>query len=117
MKTITFLGDSITSGYGIAKNSAYPTIFAEAAKEKGWSLDVVNAGVNGDTTADGVWRVSRLLRLNPDYLVIALGGNDMLRGVPVQKVRDNLNKIIAEAKSAGSRPILFGMVAAPLYGL
>ncbi|MEO5968847.1 MAG: arylesterase [Bdellovibrionia bacterium] len=117
MKTIIFLGDSLTAGYGLPIEYSYPAQFAKKVRELGVTIRVLNAGVNGDTTLGGLKRTARLLKHLPHYLVIALGANDMMRNHPIYEVKSNLKQIITEAKNQNVKPILFGMKALPIYGI
>jgi acyl-CoA thioesterase-1 len=80
---IVALGDSLTSGHGIGKSQAYPAVLERSLREANLPFTVVNHGVSGDTTAGGVRRIEAALAENPDILILALGANDGLRGVPV----------------------------------
>lgn len=113
---VVFLGDSLTAGYGLAEDEAYPAVVAERLRADGIPVRVVNAGVSGDTTAGGVRRTDWLLGQKPDVLVVGLGGNDALRGQPVEEVERNLRAIVAKAKAAGVRVLLLGMKIPPNYG-
>lgn len=93
-KTILFLGNSITAGYGIDPSQAYPSLIQEKIDAKGWNFRVVNAGQSGDTSAGGLSRMDWLLRSRVEVLVLELGGNDGLRGLPVEVTRKNLQAII-----------------------
>jgi acyl-CoA thioesterase-1 len=92
---IVFIGDSITAGYGLDPEAAYPALLQKKIHALELPYQVVNAGVSGDTTAGGLRRINWVLRGNqPDIVVVALGGNDGLRGVPVEQTRKNLSQII-----------------------
>lgn len=93
-KKIVFLGDSITAGYGLKKEEAYPALIQKLAKVNGHNIDVVNAGLSGDTTSGGLRRIRILTRKPMDLIVIALGGNDGLRGIPPAASQKNLEAII-----------------------
>lgn len=95
-KTILFLGNSITAGYGIDPSQAFPSLIQEKIDAKGWNFRVVNAGQSGDTSAGGLSRMDWLLRSRSrvDVLILELGGNDGLRGLPVEVTRKNLQAII-----------------------
>ena len=110
-ETVAFLGDSITAGYGLPVEQAYPALVgaALAADPATAVWRVVNAGVSGDTSAGGLRRIDWVLRAKPTAVVIALGGNDGLRGLPVAQLEANLRGIIAKVRAAGARPLLFGM--------
>ncbi|MBU2648716.1 arylesterase [bacterium] len=114
---ILFLGDSITAGFGIDKEKAYPTLVDDALKEKGLKdILVINAGISGSTTASAISRLKWYSRIQPDILVLALGGNDGLRGVSVQSMEDNLEKTIQYALDKQMKVILAGMQIPPNYG-
>jgi acyl-CoA thioesterase I len=113
---IVALGDSLTSGHGIGRSSAYPAVLERALRELDVPALVVNHGVSGDTTAGGVRRLEAALAEKPDILILALGANDGLRGIPVATVRRNLEQVIEQAQARGVRVLLCGMDALPLYG-
>ena len=111
-----FLGDSLTAGLGLSADQAYPALVADASREKGRPIRVVNAGVSGDTTSGGLDRVGYLLDQKPDVLVVGLGVNDAFRGQPVDRIEANLRAIVARAKAAGARVVLLGMRVPTNYG-
>ena len=117
-KTIVFLGDSLTAGYGVGKERAYPALIAQKIRESNLLYDVVNAGVSGDTSADGLHRLDWLLQRPIDLLVIALGANDGLRGLPVSVLETNLQAIIdkAKAKNPQMKIVIAGMQMPPNLG-
>ena len=92
--TVLVLGDSLSAGYGLKRSAAYPALLSEKASAAGIKLIVLNAGVNGDTTAGGLRRLPALLRHHIDVLVVELGINDAFRGVPVAQIEANLQTII-----------------------
>lgn len=109
---ILILGDSITAGYNLPEADAYPSILEEKLHRKGLRHEVINAGKSGDTTAGGLRRIKWLLsRETPDIVVIALGANDGLRGLPVETMRRNLEAIaeVIREKAPGARILLSGM--------
>jgi acyl-CoA thioesterase-1 len=110
-RRIVFLGDSLTAGYGLDPAAAYPSLLQKKIDQISPGWEVVNAGVSGDTTAGGVRRVDWALSRGADILVIALGGNDGLRGVPVRDLKKNLETIISRAreKAPGIEILLAGM--------
>jgi len=112
-RTIVFLGDSITAGYGLENpaDEAYPALIQKKIQTDGLAYRVVNAGVSGDTTAGGLRRLDWILRQTVDVLVVALGGNDGLRGIDPAVTRANLQAIIDRARdrSPGIRIVLAGM--------
>ena len=113
---IVFLGDSLTAGFGLARNEAVPALIQSRLTEKGYRYEVVNAGVSGDTSAGGLSRLDWSLEGNVVALVVELGGNDGLRGLPVSQMKKNLTEIITRATQRGIRVILTGMEAPPNYG-
>lgn len=115
--TVVFLGDSLTAGFGLSQEEAYPALVAQALEKRGLPIRAVNAGVSGDTSSAGLQRLNWLLRQKPDLLVIALGGNDMLRGIPPEETRRNLEQIIVEARKQGARPVLLGIRAFSNLGI
>jgi len=113
---IVALGDSLTSGHGIGAARAYPAVLQERIDEEGLPFEVVNAGVSGATSSDGVRRLSAALQGHVQILIVALGANDGLRGVPVERLTSNLTRIITEAQSRNIDVVLCGMDALPIYG-
>jgi acyl-CoA thioesterase-1 len=113
---VVFLGDSLTAGLGLDENQAYPALLEQALREEGTPVRVINAGVSGDTTAGGLSRLPWLLKQRPDVVVVALGGNDGLRALPLSEVETNLREIIRRSKAAGARVLLLGMKIPPNYG-
>ena len=116
LPTIVFLGDSLTAGYGLAPEEAYPSLIAEKLKAESLNYRVVNAGVSGDTTAGGARRVEWVLKTSPKILFIALGANDGLRGLPVEETKKNLEGILRAARAGGIRVVLAGMKLPSNYG-
>jgi len=119
---IIILGDSLTEGYGVSEHQAYPTLLEEKLNQKlahdhNTTFEVINAGISGATTSGGVSRIDWLLKSSPNFLIVALGGNDGLRGVPVEETQKNLERIIQKAKSKGIPTLLAGMKIPPNYGI
>jgi acyl-CoA thioesterase-1 len=110
------LGDSLTFGLGLAPNEAYPALLQEKLREKGLAYHVINAGISGDTSAGGLSRLDLALQGDVQILIVALGGNDALRGLPVSQLRSNLARIIERAQSRGIRVVLAGMEAPTNWG-
>jgi acyl-CoA thioesterase-1 len=110
-RRIVILGDSIAAGYGIDPEEAYPALLQRKIDEAKLGYTVVNAGVSGDTTAGGLRRIDWVLKQPLDILVIELGGNDGLRGVPVSETRSNLQAMIdrARAKYPEAKIVIAGM--------
>jgi acyl-CoA thioesterase-1 len=117
-RTILFLGDSITAGYGLEMEQAFPALIQKKIDAKKWNFKVVNAGQSGDTSAGGLNRIEWLLKNRVDILVLELGGNDGLRGLPAATTRKNLQAIIDRTK--GKYPevkvIVAGMKVPPNMG-
>lgn len=113
---IVFLGDSLTAGYGLNPDESVPALVQARVERAGLEYDVVNAGVSGDTTAGGVSRLDWALAGDVRVLVIELGANDGLRGLPVESMKQNLETIISRAKARGISVLLTGMEAPPNYG-
>jgi acyl-CoA thioesterase-1 len=111
-----FLGDSLTAGLGLPAEESIPALLQERLDEEDLEFEVVNAGVSGDTSAGGLSRLDWSLEGDVRVLVIELGGNDGLRGLPVATLRQNLATIITRAKQRGVTVLLTGMEAPPNYG-
>ena len=115
-KIIAF-GDSLTAGFGLTERESYPYLLQERLKADGYDYEVVNAGVSGDTSLGGLERVDWVLEQEDVQIVILeLGANDLLRGVPVAKMKANLDQIIRKAKSRNIEVLLCGMLAPPTMG-
>lgn len=117
-KTIMILGDSLAAGAGVDPSEAFPALLQKKVDEAGLNYTVVNAGVSGDTTAGGLRRMDWLLKRKVDVLVLELGGNDGLRGIPVAATRTNLQTIIEKAKKKypDVKIIVAGMQMPPNMG-
>ena len=113
---IVFLGDSLTAGLGLDTPFSFPSLIQQRLDERGLPFAVVNAGVSGDTSAGGLRRLEWSLQGNPRVLIIALGGNDGLRGLPPDELKKNLAAIIEAGQRAGLQVILAGMEAPPNNG-
>jgi acyl-CoA thioesterase-1 len=113
---IVALGDSLTAGLGLNPEQAYPALLQQRLNEAGLHYDVLNGGVSGDTSAGGVRRLDWALEGDVRVLIVALGGNDALRGLPVDELRRNLASIIERAQARGIEVILAGMEAPPNFG-
>jgi acyl-CoA thioesterase I len=113
---VVFLGDSLTAGYGLGGEQAYPALVEKRLEEEGIPVHVLNAGVSGDTTAGGLSRLDWLLSQKPEVVVVGLGGNDGLRGLPLEQADHNLREIVRRSKAAGARVLLLGMQIPPNYG-
>jgi acyl-CoA thioesterase I len=115
-RTIVALGDSLTSGRGLAADQTYPALLEKMLRSSDLPFTVQNHGVPGDTTADGLRRLGAALDAQPVVLIVALGANDGLRGVPIAQIRANLEKIIEGAQALNVTVLLCGMEALPLHG-
>lgn len=115
-RVIVALGDSLTAGLGVAAEEAYPALLEARLRRDGLDYRVVNAGVSGDTSAGGRRRVDWVLRSKPEVVIVALGANDGLRGLPVAELRANLEAIVRRVQAAGVRVLLVGMRVPPNYG-
>ena len=110
------LGDSLTAGYGLKKQDAFPFKLAAALKLSGRSVQIINAGVSGDTSAGGRSRLSWALTDNPQLVIIELGANDGLRGLDPSETKANLNAILNNLKKRKIKVLLTGMLAPPNLG-
>lgn len=113
---ILFLGDSLTEGYGVKKEEAYPKLVEQALTKKGHDVKIINGGISGSTSASGLSRLKWFLKTKPNILFLALGANDGLRGQKVEKVKLNLDKIISFAKEKKLKVVLAQMLLPPNYG-
>lgn len=115
-KIIAF-GDSLTAGFGLAEKESYPYLLQQKLKADGYDYEVVNAGVSGDTSLGGLERADWVLEQeNAKILILELGANDLLRGLPPAKMKGNLDKIIRKAKAKNIQVLLCGMLAPPAAG-
>lgn len=116
-QTIVVVGDSLSSGYGLAEAPSWVQLLADRLAAQGYGHEVVNASIAGDTSAGGLARLPRLLATHePGIVLIELGGNDGLRGQPVGELRRNLAEMITLVQDAGARAILAGIQIPPNYG-
>ena len=113
---ILAFGDSITVGFGLPANEALPARLEEKLRSEGLAVHVANAGVSGDTTADGLARLDWALAEKPDIVILELGANDALRGLDPAAVRANLEKMIGKIQASGARLLLAGMQAPSNFG-
>jgi acyl-CoA thioesterase I len=113
---IVAFGDSLTAGYGLPESQSYTTLLQQKVNAAGYSYRVVNAGVSGDTSAGGARRLEWSLEGDVKYMILELGGNDGLRGLPVTELKKNLAQIIEAAQKRNIFVILAGMEAPPNYG-
>jgi len=109
--TLLVLGDSLSAGYGINQESGWVALLE---KDLGDSHSIINGSISGDTTGGGLNRLPRLLEeFSPDYVLLELGGNDGLRGQPLNLMKSNLQAMITLVREAGAEPVLFGMRLPP----
>ena len=113
---IVVLGDSLTAGLGLPTDKAFPAVLQQRLAISGFDYEVVNAGVSGDTSAGGLSRLDWALDGDVRVLIVALGGNDGLRGLPADQLKSNLAQIVERAQARGIVVVLAGMEAPPNYG-
>lgn len=113
---VVFLGDSLTAGLGLPADQSYPAIIGRKLKAQGHDVEIVNAGVSGDTSAGGLRRLEWSLQGDVRVLVVALGANDGLRGLPAGEMKKNLKAILDQAASRNIPVVLAGMEAPPNFG-
>jgi acyl-CoA thioesterase I len=113
---IACFGDSLTAGYGADPGQSYPDFLQSDLDARGFSYHVVNEGISGNTTKDGVDRLDRVLRLKPVLVVVEFGGNDGLRGLPITQSRANLDTILKTLTASGAKVVLAGITLPPNYG-
>jgi acyl-CoA thioesterase I len=115
-RVIVAFGDSLTAGFGAEPGNSYPDYLQKELDQRGLAWRVVNAGVSGDTTTDGVNRIDDVLAYQPAIVILEFGGNDGLRGLPLETTRANLDEMIARLRNGGARVVLAGMTLPPNYG-
>jgi len=115
-RVIVAFGDSLTAGHGVGPDQSYPALLGSKLRTEGYSYRVVNAGVSGDTTAGGLRRVDWALKNRPDIVLLELGANDAFRGQDLDRVRANLDAMVARFEAGGARVLLLGMRLPPNYG-
>ncbi len=114
---IVAFGDSLTAGFGLAEKESYPYLLQKKLEAEGYNYEVINAGVSGETSLGGLERIDWVLEQeNMQILVLELGANDLLRGLPVIKMKENLSTIIKKAKAKNIKVLLCGMLAPPTMG-
>ncbi|WP_282176169.1 multifunctional acyl-CoA thioesterase I/protease I/lysophospholipase L1 [Vibrio nereis] len=114
---LLILGDSLSAGYQMPIEKAWPTLLPDVLSQKGKSIDVINASISGDTTGNGIARLPQLLTQHqPDYVLIELGANDGLRGFPPQMIQKNLARLIDMVRVSDSIPLLMQIRVLPNYG-
>jgi acyl-CoA thioesterase-1 len=115
-KVLVVFGDSLSAGYGLPAGQSFPDDMQRTLDKEGYAWKVVNLGISGDTTEGGVSRIQSAVRLKPAVVVLELGGNDGLRGLPLKVTRQNLDTMIMAFEEAGSKVVLAGMTLPPNYG-
>ena len=117
-KTVLFFGDSLTAGYGLDEERAFPAVVQAKIDSVGMPFEVVNAGLSGETSSGGLRRIGWLMRRKIDVLVLALGANDALRGVPLEVTRESLQGIVDKVKEKYKdvKIVVVGMEAPPNLG-
>lgn len=115
-RTILFIGDSLTAGYGVDKEKSYVSLIEKDLLKKGYNIKTLNGSVSGSTTSSGIKRLRWFLKAKPEILVLALGANDGLRGVKIETSQKNLDDIIQLAKENNIKVALAGMMLPPNYG-
>jgi acyl-CoA thioesterase-1 len=116
-RTILVFGDSLSAGYGIRQDASWPALLAQRLQEKKLDYSVVNASISGETSAGGRTRIAAALnKYSPQVVIIALGANDGLRGLPVAQLRANLSAIVSSAQKNKAQVLLVGQRIPPNYG-
>jgi acyl-CoA thioesterase-1 len=113
---IAAFGDSLTAGHGLEPGLSYPDVLQKELDRRGKSYRVVNLGISGDTTSGGVARLNTVLDLKPAIVILELGANDGLRGLPLATTRANLTELVETIERAGARIVLAGMTLPTNYG-
>lgn len=114
---ILIYGDSLSAAYGLPKQQAWPQLLQNKLESEHFQYTVVNASISGETTSGGVSRIEATLKqTNPDIVILALGANDGLRGLPIKEMFNNLNHMITLCKKSGAQLLLIGMKIPPNYG-
>jgi acyl-CoA thioesterase-1 len=115
-KVLVVFGDSLSAGYGVPPGKSYPDDLQRKIDALRYPWRVVNLGISGDTTMGGVARMNTAVKKMPALVLLELGGNDGLRGLPLSMTRENLEKMVVEFQNAGARVVLAGMTLPPNYG-
>jgi acyl-CoA thioesterase-1 len=115
-KVLAVFGDSLAAGYGLPNGRSFPDDLQKRLDATGYAWHVVNLGISGDTTEEGVARIDSAISLKPSIVMVELGGNDGLRGMPLASSRQNLDQMIAAFQKAGAQVVLAGMTLPPNYG-
>ena len=116
-RKILVLGDSLSAEYGLKRGSGWVALLEQKLKDDGLPATMINASISGDTTSGGLSRLGALLKQHqPSHVIIELGANDALRGLPLPLSQDNLTQMTQQAKAAGARVLIIGMQVPPNYG-
>jgi acyl-CoA thioesterase-1 len=115
-KVLVVFGDSLSAGYGLAAGQSFPDNMQRTLDKEGYAWQVKNLGISGDTTEGGLSRIDSAVRLKPAVVLLELGGNDGLRGLPLKVTRQNLETMIVAFQKAGAKVVLAGMTLPPNYG-
>ncbi len=113
---VAAFGDSLSAGFGAEAGKSYPDYLQKLLDSKGYKYRVVNAGVSGDTTTDGLERISEVVAAKPFLVILEFGGNDGLRGLPVSNTKSNLEQMIQKLQQSGAKVVLAGMTLPRNYG-
>jgi acyl-CoA thioesterase I len=113
---IVAFGDSLTAGYGADPGDSYPDYLEKDLNARGYHYQVINQGISGNTSKDGVDRLQDALSLKPVLVIVAFGGNDGLRGLPIASTRANLDRIVSTLLQSGAKVVLGGITLPPNYG-
>jgi acyl-CoA thioesterase-1 len=113
---IVAFGDSLSAGFGVDSGQSYPDFLQKELDRRGLKYRVVNGGISGDTSSDGLERMDYVIAMKPAIVIVEFGANDGLRGMPVTSTRANLEQIVGGLQKAGARVVLAGMTLPPNYG-
>ncbi len=116
LPAIVAFGDSLTAGHGVNRDESYPADLQRELDSLGYRYRVINLGISGNTTKDGVLRIPEVLKFHPSVVIVAFGGNDGLRGLPIRDTETNLFSIITAMQDAHAKVILGGITLPPNYG-
>lgn len=116
-KTVLVLGDSLSAGFGLQQEEGWVHLLAQRLQQRATGWSVVNASISGDTTGNGLQRLPAALNLHkPSVVIVELGGNDGLRGTPLQLIKQNLTELVRQSQAAGAKVLLMEMRIPPNYG-
>jgi acyl-CoA thioesterase I len=115
-RVLVCFGDSITAGYGLPEGQSYPDALQRQLDRQGYRYKVLNQGTSGATTKDAVAKIGAIVRMHPDVVVVEFGGNDGLRGLPLEQTRRNLDQVLTALEAAHIKILLAGITLPPNYG-